>query len=199
MMASHQSSFYDDEGKKLVQALGGYGPRPTMYQNLNVIYEHPTTKGKIYCGNQTAASDMSILQANGITHVVNCTNGYGEIKNFHEGKLQYYRFPISDFRTRISMTDDATVHAFVDPLFAFIDSAINNGSNVLVHCLAGAHRAGTTSTSCIIYYEKMDVNSAIATAKSRRPIIDPICDFPIFLKRLHDAKIKNATNSRANN
>jgi protein-tyrosine phosphatase len=133
---------------------------------------------------------LNELKQNDITHVVNCTNGYGEIPNYHEGKIQYYRFPISDFTQFVKMNDDGTsLHNFVDPLFAFIDSAINSGKNVMVHCLAGAHRAGTTSCACLIYYEKLDVQAAVSTAKSRRPIIDPICNFPLFLKRLHQVKI----------
>ena len=194
-MASHSSKYFDDEAQRLFRNLGigGMGAAKSsvaMYQNMNVIYEHPKSGGKIYCGNQTASSDLAALQANGVTHIVNCTNGFGELPNHFEGKIKYYRFPISDFRSHIHPTDDSTVHKFFDPLFAFIDSAINNGNSVMVHCLAGAHRAGTTATSCLIYYEKMDVQTAISTAKSRRPIIDPICDFPMLLKRLHDAKVK---------
>lgn len=48
------------------------------------------------------------------------------------------------------------VPAFVTPLFAFIDSALANNSSVLVHCLAGAHRAGTTGCLCLMHYESLD-------------------------------------------
>ncbi len=200
---SQNSSYYDDQAHKLhallqsqnkqqqQTATGEYQWKPvSRYQNINVIYVHPTTGGKVLCGNQSAASNLDELREHGITHIVNCTNGYGEIPNYHEGKLHYYRFPISDFTQHVKMNDDGTsLHKFVDPLFSFVDSAINNGKNVMVHCLAGAHRAGTTSCAVLIHYEKMDVNTAIATAKSRRPIIDPICNFPVFLKRLHQVKI----------
>jgi hypothetical protein len=201
------SSYFDDEAKKLFRNLGlsesGAAARSaysssSMYQNLNVIFEHPATKAKIYCGNQTAASDLGILTSHGVTRVVNCTNGFGQIPNYHEGKLNYFRFHISDFRSRVSMTDDSSVHAFVDPVFDFVNNALEKGENVFVHCLAGAHRAGTTSIMLIMLYEKLDVASAISAGKSRRSAIDPICDFPIFLKRVHEVKIKNAVNSRAN-
>ena len=32
--------------------------------------------------------------------------------------------------------------AFANPMFSFIEEAIGKGESVLVHCLAGAHRAG---------------------------------------------------------
>jgi protein-tyrosine phosphatase len=36
---------------------------------------------------------------------------------------------------------------FFRPCHDFIDEALNKGENVMVHCLAGAHRAGTTGVS----------------------------------------------------
>lgn len=100
---------------------------------------------------------------------------------------------------------------FVDPLFAFIDDAISRGESVLVilfckiydiiciyyyyltivlkvHCLAGAHRAGTTGCACLVHYAKLDVPNAITVAKKCRPIIDPIGQLPEFLNRLKKAE-----------
>lgn len=78
--------------------------------------------------------------------------------------------------------------AFTRPLFEFIDSAISRGENVLVHCLAGAHRAGTTGVACLIHYAKLPANEAIIIAKRCRPIIDPIGQLPEFLFRLQRAE-----------
>jgi protein-tyrosine phosphatase len=36
---------------------------------------------------------------------------------------------------------------FFKPCHDFIDEALKRGENVMVHCLAGAHRAGTTGVS----------------------------------------------------
>ena len=36
------------------------------------------------------------------------------------------------------------------PMLEFINDVINRGESVLVHCLAGAHRAGTTGTLLLI-------------------------------------------------
>lgn len=41
---------------------------------------------------------------------------------------------------------------FVKDLFAFIEGALAKGECVMVHCLAGAHRAGTTGVSCLIHF-----------------------------------------------
>ncbi len=73
-------------------------------------------------------------------------------------------------------------------MFEFIEDAISNGQNVMVHCLAGAHRAGTTGVACLIHFAKLPVMDAITIAKKCRPIIDPIGHLPEFLVRLQRAE-----------
>ena len=73
-------------------------------------------------------------------------------------------------------------------MFEFIDVAIAQGQSVLVHCLAGAHRAGTTGCACLVHFAELDPATAIVTAKRLRPIIDPIGSLPDLLMRLHKAR-----------
>ena len=63
--------------------------------------------------------------------------------------------------------------------------ALSRGDNVLVHCLAGAHRAGTTGCACLMHFGGLDVQQAISVAKRLRPIIDPIGTLPALLHNLH--------------
>jgi protein-tyrosine phosphatase len=69
-------------------------------------------------------------------------------------------------------------------MFEFINEAISSGQNVLLHCLAGAHRAGTTGVACIIHFAGLNVEESVGIAKRCRPIIDPIGQLPEFLYRL---------------
>ena len=64
---------------------------------VDPIWRHPTTKGTIYVGNQTAAQNLGHLQSLGISHVVNCTGGSSasQIPNYHMGTLKYYVFPVT--------------------------------------------------------------------------------------------------------
>jgi protein-tyrosine phosphatase len=41
---------------------------------------------------------------------------------------------------------------FIQQLFDFVEGALAAGSSVLIHCLAGAHRAGTTG--CLMLMHK---------------------------------------------
>ena len=56
------------------------------------------------------------------------------------------------------------------------------GNNVLIHCLAGAHRAGTTGVLTLMYFMKLSADEAHKLAVSIRPVINPISDFPDLLE-----------------
>jgi hypothetical protein len=92
----------------------------------------------------------------------------------------------------VNSTNDSVIN-FTKPMFAFIEEAISKGENVLVHCLAGAHRAGTTGCACLVHFADMEVAEAISTAKACRRIIDPIGQLPAFLVRLRNAEKESAT------
>ena len=66
------------------------------------------------------------------------------------------------------------VVAFFAPAHTFIDKALEQGQNVMVHCLAGAHRAGTTGVSYMMKAGRMNYTDAVRVAKSQRPAVDPI-------------------------
>ena len=182
---------FDAEALALFKRLGvdqTSAPRSSSgYNSLDPIYTQRsggTTGGTIYVGNQGAASDLKTLQGLGVTHVVNCTAGMSCIPCYHRGTLHYLTFDIADWSKHCGASD-AGVAAFVAPLFAFIDAALAQGGSVLVHCLAGAHRAGTTGVACLMHYGRiLDVAEATAAAKRLRRVIDPIGRLPEFLKRL---------------
>jgi len=122
-------------------------------------------------GNQSAAQNKSMLNKAGVTHVVNCTDN---MPMYHERdpsrpKINYLRFPASFW-----MQHQNNIPAFIQPLFDFVDAALAKGENVLVHCLAGAHRAGTTGCLLLMYKANMAHQEAIRSAKKLRPVIDPI-------------------------
>ena len=58
------------------------------------------------------------------------------------------------------------------------------GCNVLVHCYAGAHRAGATVVSWLLYKEDFTLQKAVHLAMSRRSVIQIIAEYPSVLHRL---------------
>ena len=51
------------------------------------------------------------------------------------------------------------------------DGATEAGGSVLVHCLAGAHRAGTAGTSIVMYKGGMRLKPALRTSKMLRSAV----------------------------
>lgn len=88
-----------------------------------------------------AAANLLTLNVSNITHVVNCTSGFSKIRNYHEGRMKYYEFDITRWSVHVGQAPD-DMWKFVGPMFAFVDEALAAGESVLIHCLAGAHRAG---------------------------------------------------------
>ena len=58
---------------------------------------------------------------------------------------------------------------------------------MLIHCLVGAHRAGTTGIAFLMHAEGLDLLTAAAAAAGCRSIIEPIGGFPALLARLESA------------
>ena len=186
-------SEYSRLGLELMKKLGidpknGGGERAMM----NAMWTHPETGGTIYVGNQTAARGPSAtLLEKGITHVVNCTD---DLPNFcqAEGKQKYLKFNIAhwqsaghtDFRRR----PNEEIVAFLESMLAWVDAALASGGSVLVHCLAGAHRAGTTGILCLMHKTGMSRVEATGVAQTLRPIIEPISDFPECLRLFEAAR-----------
>jgi len=206
-MLGHKPSLdFDEEARKLFARVGldadgrgGHG-----YNPLDPIFRDESTGGTIFVGNQTAAQNRSILDSHKITHVVNCTDN---MPCFHERGTQaalvghgdgadrppltYYRFNISFWSRFVDNTDESAMD-FVRPVFEFVDAALASGGSVLVHCLAGAHRAGTTGCLLLMYKAGMDKKTAVPSAKKLRPAIDPIGTLPGLLERYDRARANAA-------
>ena len=110
-----------------------------------------------------------------------------DTRNFFEDdeNFTYLRFPIAHWwRSKEDMNSHVGVRRYFAPLFAFVEKVLRAGGNVMVHCLAGAHRAGTSGVALAMYYLRLSAIQGTMFVKERRPIVDPIGSFPELLKRL---------------
>jgi protein-tyrosine phosphatase len=57
------------------------------------------------------------------------------------------RFGVSLWRESPHMNTAEGVLKFFEECHNFIENSLNDGKNVMVHCMAGAHRAGTAGVS----------------------------------------------------
>jgi protein-tyrosine phosphatase len=179
---------FHEEGQKILESLNldqslfSNLKHDYRYHPLDPIWCHPETKAMIFVGNQFAASSFDILSSQNITHIVNCTTDMPNYFSKHPDMV-YFRFPVSEWqcRNRATLYDE-----FILPMFQFIENALNNGQNVLIHCLAGAHRAGTTGVACLMYFGGFTHSKALVCAKTIRPVINPfshLTHFLVFLEK----------------
>lgn len=142
------------------------------FNNLDSIWKHTTGGGTVYVGNLVAASNERALKERNICAIINCQDVTSE-NYFEDDKLMdYHRFPVSHLAIAASSKQSLMDGGF-QQAFDFIESHIREGRSVLIHCLAGAHRAGTVGVAWLMIQTGMGVAEAIATAKTCRPIINP--------------------------
>ena len=79
------------------------------------------------------------------------------------------------------------VLSFFEPCHKFIDESLEKGQNVMVHCMAGAHRAGAAGVSYMMKAGRISFEEALKTARACRGVIDPFGDLAELLTRLQAA------------
>ena len=191
---------YDDEARKLFRELN---LRPTgarsRYSNLDAIWKHPTGDASVYVGNYQAASDMRTLQERGIRAIVNCQDTTSKNYFENDASIHYHRFVVSRLAVMASRgsrgwkADDlppiTPLEGGFQAAFDFVQSHLEQGNSVLIHCLAGAHRAGTMGTAWLMYKTNKGVEESLTLAKACRPIINPFGTL-IGLLHLLEAELK---------
>eukprot|EP00037_Helgoeca_nana_P006459 m.59529 g.59529 ORF g.59529 m.59529 type:complete len:287 (-) comp17346_c1_seq1:170-1030(-) len=188
-------SLYIREGNALLAKLN-VQPTTSLFTDCDAIYRDPITAGTVYVGNIKAAGSLAILQSHNITRVVNCQAVSS--RNLYEGKgkgVSYYRFPIAPLAAKLivaSRKGDNHTESVLTPLgalFKFIDDSVSAGESVLIHCLAGAHRAGTTGVCYIMHKCNLEASLALTAAKRCRRVIDPIGHLQDFLLIYESARL----------
>ena len=136
---------YSEEGRRLRGIMHATGAR-TIYRSMDAVLTH-SSGGQILVGNEDAArGPASTFADKRITHIVNCTDDMPNYCSHAEEQLKYLRFNVAywqsagDRRAEHPATAEEKIK-FLQTLFDFVDDALSKGNNVLVHCLAGAHRS----------------------------------------------------------
>lgn len=181
---------YDEEARKLFAKLNLQPCSRHRWSNLDAIWRHPSENGNggtVYVGNYVAASNRKTLDERGITCVVNCQDQDSQNYFEKDPTITYFRFPVARLAVSRNSFDHRTGEGALEgftPVFKFIDENISAGQSVLVHCLAGAHRAGTCGVAYLMYKANLGVDEAIAVAKKCRPVIGPFATLLSLLRYL---------------
>ena len=117
----------------------------------------------LFLGSIGSASNLKELQNCKITHIVCCAKG---IKNFFPNNFKYLNLDLLDSET-------ADIKKYFGASNKFIDDAIRNNGNVLVHCHAGVSRSSTILIAYIMKYKEMKLDKVLELIRSKREKVNP--------------------------
>eukprot|EP00929_Paragymnodinium_shiwhaense_P030286 TRINITY_DN17189_c0_g1_i1.p1 TRINITY_DN17189_c0_g1~~TRINITY_DN17189_c0_g1_i1.p1 ORF type:complete len:452 (-),score=76.84 TRINITY_DN17189_c0_g1_i1:281-1636(-) len=194
---------FDEEARRLFRLLNlpesgsatDAASRIHRYHDLDAVWTDPLSGGKVFIGNQTASRSRELMRSHGVNHIVNCTSDMEQYFQDRDSSILYYRFDIYKIFRDVDVASPEEVLAFFMPVFNWIDAAVSSGGSVLVHCLAGAHRAGTTGVAYTMHASNLDHRTAIAACKACRPIVDPIGNLTDLLRQLDNGRVASGSRS----
>ena len=127
----------------------------------------------LYLGSIGSASNLKQLQNCKITHILCCATG---IKNFFPNNFKYKNLDILD-------SEKVDIKQYFEESNEFIDDAIKNNGNVLVHCHAGISRSSSFLMAYIMKSQKMGVDKVLDLLRSKRDKVNPNVG---FIKQLRE-------------
>jgi atypical dual specificity phosphatase len=143
----------------------------------------------IYIGGKIEAKDFTKLITKWkITHILNITptkqtNIEAGVPNYFESSskcnLKYKRIPIYDSSISVS---ELSGKGYENDIVKFISNGLYYG-NVFVHCSRGISRSATGIILYLMTKRHMRYSNALALIRQRRPQVQPIPAFDIYLKK----------------
>ncbi|CAO3641834.1 unnamed protein product [Mucor fragilis] len=125
----------------------------------------------VWLGGYKALETVEFLEKNKII----CILTLGHFKPcYSPGRFLHKIIPITD-------NPEANIIQYFPESTAFIDQAIKEDHNILVHCLAGVSRSPTILTAYLMATQKLRWKEALAIIKQTRPFVNPN---PGFIEQL---------------
>ena len=117
----------------------------------------------LYISTYDVALNQNIITSHNIQTIVNCTKK----KNKINMDITYLQVPIDD---PPYVTDIDYVNTNFIEIINFIYNEINNGKNVLIHCVKGSQRSATIVAIYLMVKFGLNYINAVKFIKSKRPI-----------------------------
>lgn len=131
---------------------------------------------RLYVGDETAAANLAELQANGVTHVLNCTQLPSSLAG-QPGAPALLQLGLMD------NTGDLPRMQHAMALGAdFIAEAVQAGGTVLVHCHRGISRSATIAIAYLVRALQQPAETVFEQMRGCRRIVDPNLGYWVALK-----------------
>ena len=124
----------------------------------------------VYQGGRDIPGDEDWLLAQNIKLVVNCTSNIAMPAWVgHPSMPNWVRFPVTSAITRRDRSV-GNLSSFWGPLWKGVDQAKEAGGSILIHCNAGAHRAGLVGSSVAMRELGLQPKDAVVHVRNRRVV-----------------------------
>ncbi|XP_015586239.1 dual specificity protein phosphatase 3 isoform X2 [Cephus cinctus] len=141
----------------------------TEYYQLQQTLDCNLVYPGIFVGDEGAARSKWYLKTIGITHVLNAAEGkhFGYVhtneKYYEDTNIKYLGLPLAD-------VPSVDISKYFYTSADFIEDALKNGGNVLVHCKMGISRSATCVLAYLMIKKNMLAVDAIRTVRINRDI-----------------------------
>ncbi|KAF3907962.1 hypothetical protein ABW21_db0207717 [Orbilia brochopaga] len=122
----------------------------------------------VYISGMYALRRPQQLEEANITHVVSILRGKMDENLFT---------PYKHLHVEVDDDDDENLIEHFATTNEFIDTAVNSGGSVLVHCAMGISRSATISAAYLIFKKQVPSEAALDIIRETRPIICPNIGF----------------------
>eukprot|EP00043_Microstomoeca_roanoka_P014174 m.139568 g.139568 ORF g.139568 m.139568 type:complete len:173 (-) comp15951_c0_seq2:1534-2052(-) len=124
---------------------------------------------KLWVAECYPAKDPATLNAQGFTHVLNCSQGHGFGRLNTNGDT-YSPHGLAFMGISIADSEKSNLLAFFDDATAYIHQSLSNGGTVLVHCMEGFSRSPTIAAAYLIKYQQLTTEKALEHIRSKREV-----------------------------
>lgn len=123
----------------------------------------------LYLSGEVVARSKELLDANGITHVVNCVGMICK-EWFKDQGITYRTYYLND-------TPSEDILSVLYDALEFIDTALREGGRVLVHCSQGVSRSATLVIAFLMWRSGLSYDEVYAKVKEARGVTNPNIGF----------------------
>mmetsp|Transcript_862 Transcript_862/g.2364 ORF Transcript_862/g.2364 Transcript_862/m.2364 type:complete len:246 (+) Transcript_862:69-806(+) len=136
-------------------------PKAKLHRDLPVkIMPH------LLLGDRRCASDDSIIESFGVTHILNVAGKYGasDVSGFSHSSGNYLQINAQD-------EEGYDIMQHLPEASAFIRRALAENGRCLIHCQAGINRSGALACAELMLHEQVSIVDAVTRCKEARGVI----------------------------
>ena len=141
--------------------------------------------GRIFQGGWAAAHDLKRLRENNVHLLINCTTNVSYPSWHRErGTPEVITWAVCGEMVQRYMDEGKRVLPLLEPLFNEIQCYLADRKNVMIHCRAGIHRAGTMGVILAMEFLNLNAKDAVRHVQRHRRATSVLGDLWAFVLRV---------------